>query len=127
MSTQLNELMAPEHVIEVHPDGSVTDGPAGVYAPEVSVELDADGQMVSLNPNDIQIDRGWALLNGYSGQYGYRGPIMADAEYIGGGLERDIRSTPGVYVAVTVIGVRPDGSSDTDDDIVGWAVARRAT
>lgn len=125
MTTQLNELMDPEHVIEVHPDGSITDGPAGVYAPEVSVDLDDDGQMISLNPNDVHIDSNWSLLTGYSGQYGYSGPIMDDAEFIGGGLERDIRSTPGIYVAVTVFGVRPNGSSDSDDDIVGWAVARR--
>ena len=42
MTTQLNERMEPEHVVEIHPDGSVTDGPAGVYAPEVSVDLDDD-------------------------------------------------------------------------------------
>ena len=124
MTTQLNDRMEPEHVVEIHPDGSVNDGPAGVYAPEVSVDLDDDGQMISLDPSDIQIDSRWSLLTGYSGQYGYSGPIMDPAEFIGGGLERDIRSTPGIYVAVTVIGVRPDGSSNCDDDIVGWAVAQ---
>lgn len=121
----LNDTMDFEHVVEVHPDGSVTDGPLGVYAPEVSVDLDADGQMISLNPNDIHVDRGWTLLNGYSGAYGYRGPIMDDAEFIGGGMEREILSNPGVYVAVLVNGIRPDGSSNLDDDLVGWAVARR--
>lgn len=125
MSAKLNDLMDFEHVVEVHPDGSITDGPSGVYAPEVSVDLDADGQMISLNPNDIHIDSGWSLLNGYSGQDRYPGPIMDDAEFIGGGMERDIRSTPGIYVAVTVSGIRPDGSSSLDDDIVGWAVARK--
>lgn len=125
MSAQLNDLMDFEHVVEVHPDGSVTDGPSGLYAPEVSVDLDADGQMISLNPNDIHIDGGWSLLNGYSGQDRYPGPIMDDAEFIGGGMERDIRSTPGIYVAVVVSGIRPDGSSSLDDDIVGWAVARK--
>lgn len=112
------------HVVEVHADGTVTDGPSGVYAPEVYVELDADGQMISLDPNDIQIDKGWTLLNGYSGQDRYRGPIMHDSEFIGGGMERDILSTPGVYAAVTVIGLRPDGEQN-DDDLVGWAVARK--
>ena len=125
MSASLNDLMEPEHVIEVHPDGRITDGPAGVYAPEVSVDLDADGQMLSLSPNDIHIDRGWTLLNGYSGQQGYPGPIMDDAEFIGGGLERDIRANPGIYVAVTVTGISPDGRMSDDDGIVGWAVARK--
>lgn len=124
MSVALNDKMEFHHVVQVHADGSVTDGPAGLYAPEVYVELDADGQMVSLNPNDIQIDKGWTLLNNYSGQQGYPGPIMHDSEYIGGGMERDILAEPGIYVAVTVIGLRPDGEQ-RDDDLVGWAVARR--
>jgi hypothetical protein len=124
MAVALNDKMEFHHVVQVHADGSVTDGPAGLYAPEVYVELDADGQMVSLNPNDIQIDKGWTLLNGYSGQDRYRGPIMHDSEYIGGGMERDILAEPGIYVAVTVIGLRPRGEQ-RDDDLVGWAVARR--
>lgn len=121
---RLNDRMDFEHVIQVHPDGSVTDGPAGIYAPEVTVDVDSDGQMISLNPNDIHIDSGWALMTGYSGAYGYSGPIMDDAEFIGGGMERDILATPGIYAAVTVTGMRPDGEQ-TDDDLVGWAVARK--
>lgn len=120
----LNDKMEFHHVVEVHADGSVTDGPSGLYAPEVYVELDSDGQMISLDPNDIQVGRGWELLNGYSGQDRYRGPIMHDSEFIGGGMERDILATPGVYAAVTVIGLRPDGEQN-DDDLVGWAVARK--
>ena len=120
----LNDRMEFDHVVEITADGSVIDGPAGVYAPEVTVDLDADGQMISLNPNDIQLSGDWTLLNGYSGQCGYRGPIMDDAEFIGGGMERDIISTPGVYVAVMVSGLRPDGHT-SEDDLVGWAVARR--
>jgi hypothetical protein len=49
---------------------------------------------------------------------------MDDAEFIGGGMERDILATPGVYVVVVVTGLRPDGQT-TDDDLVGWAVARK--
>jgi len=120
----LNDRMEFDHVVEVTSDGSVIDGPAGMHAPEVTVDLDADGQMISLNPNDIQIDSGWTLLNGYSGQHGYRGPIMDDAEFIGGGMARDIIGTPGVDVAVMVSGLRPDGHT-SEDDLVGWAVARR--
>jgi len=124
VTMRLNDVMEFDHVVQVHPDGSVTDGPAGIYAPEVTVDLDSEGSMISLNPADIHLDSGWTLLNGYSGQHGYPGPIMDDAEFIGGGMERDILATPGVYVVVVVTGLRPDGQT-TDDDLVGWAVARK--
>jgi hypothetical protein len=62
------------------------------------------------------------LLDGFSGQYGYSGPIMHPSEFIGGGMERHIRETPGLYVAVVVTDLDVD---DGDDDAVGWAVAYR--
>lgn len=101
---KLNDVMEFDHVVTVHDDGTVTDGPAGVYAPELS-----DGELT---------DPRWELLNGYSGQYCYSGPIMHASEYIGGGMERDILDTPGVYVALV------DYPSD-DSEPEGWAVARK--
>jgi len=98
----LNDMMEFDHVIRVHADGTVTDEP-GVYAPD-------------LHDDDEPI--GWTLLDGYSGQYGYSGPIMHASEYIGGGLARDILATPGVYVALV------NYLSD-DEEPEGWAVARK--
>lgn len=100
----LNSVMEFDHVIRVHADGTVTDEP-NVHAPELY-----DGELGGT---------GWTLLNGYSGQYNYAGPIMHNSEYIGGGLARDILAQPGVYVALV------NGTlSDDEDDAEGWAVAR---
>ncbi len=100
----LNDLMSFDHVVTVHDDGTVTDGPVGVYAPELY-----DGEILA---------DGWELLDGYSGQDRYSGPIMHASEYVGGRMARDILETPGVYVALVDYPV--DG-----DEPDGWAVARR--
>jgi hypothetical protein len=64
----------------------VTDAGTDVYAP-------------TLYDDELDSDR-WELLDGYSGQYGYSGPVMHPSEFIGGGMARDILATPGTYVAV---------------------------
>jgi hypothetical protein len=100
---ELNRVMEFDHVIEVHEGGHVTERD-DIYPPE-------------LIDDEIMGD-GWSLLNGYSGQYGYRGPIMHSSEFIGGGMARDILATPGVYVAL--VAYSTDG-----DEPDGWAVATR--
>jgi hypothetical protein len=105
----LNEIMEFDHVVTVHADGTITDGPREIYAPE-------------LFDNQLDSDR-WELLNGYSGQHGYSGPIMHNSEFIGGRMEDDIRSTPGTYVAL-VSNYPPDDDSDGELVSEGWAVAR---
>lgn len=105
----LNDIMDFDHIVEVHTDGSITDGPANLYAP-------------SLYDGDLDDSR-WELLTGYSGQYGYSGPIMHNSEYIGGGMERDILSTPGVYVALVCYWSPDEESTDDEHTIEGWAVA----
>jgi hypothetical protein len=82
----LSDLMEFDHPITVTDDGRVTDGPANLYAP-------------NLYDDDLDSDS-WELLNGYSGQDRYAGPIMHPSEFIGGGMARDILDTPGTYVAV---------------------------
>jgi hypothetical protein len=122
----------------VRADGTVHDVPLSrpngdplpqVYAPELSVDVDADGQLLTLDGADLRDQatrQGWELLDGYSGQYGYGGPIMHPSEYVGGDLERDILAEPGVYVVTTVACLGPDESDDQDGpDIAGWVVARR--
>lgn len=93
----LSRLMDFDHVVRVHADGSVTDAEPGVWAPELSPE----GRDVLTAASEAD---GWALLNGYSGQYGYRGPIMHPSEFIGGGMARDILARPGLYVALVAYG-----------------------
>lgn len=103
----LSDIMEFDHVIEVHEDGSITDR-SDLYAPVL-----IDGEMVS--------DR-WELLAGYSGQDRYSGPIMHESEFIGGGMEHEIRNTPGVYVAIIAESSVEDESNESTPE--GWAVAR---
>lgn len=109
----LTDVMDFDHVIEVHADGSITDGPEGVYAP-------------SLYDDELD-DTSWTLLNGYSGQDRYSGPVMHNSEYIGGQMERDIRERPGLYVAIVATWPTDDETDDEGDDVEGWAVAYKET
>lgn len=102
-AAELNSLMDFDHCIRVHPDGSVTDMDPRFYAPD-------------LYDDELQ-DQRWTLLNGYSSQDRYSGPMMHQSEFIGGSMARDILATPGVYVAL--INYPSDDSEPTE-----WAVAR---
>jgi hypothetical protein len=123
-----------DHVIRINADGEVEDV-KGVYAPDVFVQLadddygsilkDAEDEMVR------EVERqGWELMTGYSGQYGYHGPIMHVSEYVGGGLERDIRETPGLYVVVAVTGMYATEEQEEQEERngghpIGWVIARK--
>lgn len=112
MPQTLNDLMEFDHVIEVHEDGTISE-PQGIYAPEML---------------DDELDRqGWTLLTGWTGQYGYAGPTMHASEYIGGALERHIRETPGVYVAIVAYASADESIEESDGNPVdaGWAIARQ--
>ncbi len=107
----LNAIMDFGHVIRVAADGTVSE-PADVHVPEILYMTDDDVTG--------QLPDGWDLLTGYTGQSGYRGPVMHASEFIGGGLARDILATPGDYVAIVV-----DATDDEHPANVGWAVAFR--
>lgn len=120
----LNEAMGFDHPIRVHADGSVTDA-TDTYAPEVIVATDDDGSISREDDREMVRyleSQGWTVLDGYSGQYTYAGPIMHASEYIGGRMARDILEAPGVYVACAVYVL---GCADDDDPIAGWIVARK--
>lgn len=136
MRNELNELMEFDHVVHVHEDGTVTDNDTrGLYAPELNMETDNDGQSIHADDSDIKqqaASAGWELLQGFTGQYSYSGPVMHPSEYIGGGLERHIRATPGYYVACVVLAsCEYDGTTDCDIETgcdcepAGWAIAYR--
>ena len=142
----LNEIMEFDHVVfvdeygHVHDHNTLTPERAGwsrgvsarthLYAPELYQDHDGDpvaGQTPSRT--DVKADSralqalahsaGWdGLLEGFTGQYGYRGPIMHESEGIGGGLESYILENPGWYCAVVV----NDGDSE-DYEPCGWAIA----
>jgi hypothetical protein len=79
-------------------------------------------------PEDVldgEISGPWELLNGYSGQDRYAGPIMHNSEYLGGALEEDILNTPGVYVLLQLIYSPEEDAEDPEEYIhEGWAIAR---
>lgn len=124
-SGRLRDVMEFDHVVRVTADGNVFDAEPGVpYAPELYHD----------ETNDYDVGP-WSLMTGYTGQYGYRGPIMHASEFIGGGMARDIRATPGLYVAVVCNVdscedcVTEDGDEIPDPECrgehepAGWAVA----
>jgi hypothetical protein len=121
----LNDMMEFDHVVEVLEDGTVNETP-GIF---IYAEL-------NVNPageDEFSLEEGWELLQGFTGQYGYRGPVMHPSEFIGGGLERHILETPGYYVAL-VVNAYCDYSGETqceedsgcDCEPAGWAIAFKA-
>lgn len=96
----LNDQMEFDHVIEVLEGGVVIDR-MDIWAPELYED---------------EVSEGWTLMDGYSGQYRYSGPMMHQSEFIGGRMEEDILNTPGIYVAL--VNYPLDDSEPTE-----WAVA----
>lgn len=120
MAATLDSRMEFDHVIRVTPDGRVEDGPSDVWAPELHALSDKDGQHTAHTDADLDQqarDQGWELESGWTGQWSYGGPCMHPSEYIGGRLERHIRSTPGLWVAVVI--------EEDNGDADMWAVAYR--
>jgi hypothetical protein len=104
----LNNATEFDSPFRVNADGSVSDGPAGLYAPDLYDEELSDDA--------------WEMVNGYSGQDRYAGPIMHNSEYLGGGMARDILNSPGVYVVVAAA-YSPDEDDDEEETIwEGWAL-----
>lgn len=107
----LSSIMEFDHVIVVTEAGDVIDAPAGIHAPTLMDEaLD---------------DRLWELITyGYTGQHGYRGPVMHNSETIRGGLATHILTNPGTYVAVVADWTCADHDECDCDLTEGWAIAR---
>ena len=103
METPLNEIMEFDHIIQVHKDGTITDSDMSVGSTEAYFDL----RVMPDGEDDFYMSTGWELLRGFTGQYSYNGPVMHPSEFIGGGLERHIRETPGYYVALVVEAVEP--------------------
>ena len=104
----LNDLMEFGHIIEVR-NGKAFDSSkaADLYPPD----------LYWIGSSHVIEDGSWDLLDGYSGQCRYSGPIMHASEYIGGRIEKAILSRDGFYVALAC--------DDIDGQPVGWAVAYR--
>lgn len=143
---ELNNVMEFEHVIRVHNDGTVSDSPYSVGSQDAYFDL----TVTEDGTDQFDMSEGWELLTGFTGQYGYNGPVMHSSEYIGGGLAQHILETPGDYVVLevssyssehewqlstftgtktcAVCGLLPLDAEDAesfcrDDSPAGWAVA----
>ena len=125
MERSLNDIMEFDHVIKVAEDGTISDATDVVENFELRIELTDSGDW----QDAFFLPAGWELLTGFTGQYSYNGPVMHSSEFIGGGLERHIRETPGYYVALVVesdCGGTEDGCSAEDGcncEPAGWAIA----
>lgn len=110
MARTLNEIMEESYVIRIMEDGTISEDTPGVYAPELSVDTDRNGQILKVHEDAFLAAakrEGWDILTGWSGQYNYSGPFFGDGEYIGGKLEDHIRETPGYWVYVACRTDRP--------------------
>lgn len=112
--SELNSFMEFDSVIYSDGNGNI-ESVTGIYAPNLYYFETSEGKWEL--SEDIAP---WELMNGYSGQYSYSGPIMHTSEFIGGKMARDILEQEGYYVAVVAYYERPDDELDAD----GWAVAR---
>lgn len=99
-----------DHPFRIREDGSVEDVYPEFYPPSVYHDEESD----------VRIDgECWeAFSTGYTGQFGYRGPVMHASEFIGGRLETDMLESPGVYVITTV------ETDAEDDEPAGWIVLK---
>ena len=127
----LSSIMDFDHVIQVHEDGTVTHDNGGHSAPVLTMEVDADGQSIHANDEDLigqAKASGWTFVDGFSSQYRYHGPVMHSSERIGGNMARAILETPGYYVSLVVECEGPESDSDENENPLapaGWAVAYR--
>ena len=113
----LNEFMEFDRVIRSNGDGTFEH----VWeedAPDVYLYETESGtwELESLSGE-------WQFLAGFSGQYGYDGPLMHASEYIGGGLAEHIASVPGLYVAAVAYPLPLDEDEECEPD--AWVVLYR--
>lgn len=121
----LNSIMQFDHVVRVAPDGTVTDRVDGVWAPEIHIDTDDDGQILDQHERDMVEyvrSQGWELETGWTGQYLAKGsPVMHTSEFIGGALADHILATPGLWVACVVDTDNPE----CRDDVEGCVISSR--
>jgi len=108
-----------DHPFQIVGD-DVEDAPSGIYAPSVYHQ---DGTP------DVMIEGGeWeAVSYGWTGQHGYRGPVMHSSEFVGAGIAEDLtdaeRFDPGTIFVMCVVEVLPE-EGETDQEPAGWIMLR---
>ena len=105
MMQSLDDLMEFDTVVYSYGDGA---NAAKTWMATPYFEYESD--------DCYDIEDGWELLKGLSGQHGYGGPAMHPSEYVGGGLARYILENPGYYVVLYEL---------DDEEGDAWFVAKR--
>src|ERR1044072_5916294 len=112
-----------DHPFILNPDGTITDAPSGVYAPEAY-----NGVYAPDAPHDVYIpesDSWECAAYRMSGQHDYRGGVMHQSEYIGAGIARLLLSDePQTYC---VVEVRDDDGQFPGGDPICWPIVRYKT
>lgn len=93
-SINLSATIEFDSPFTVAPGGNVFHPLFGIYAPSVEHCVTED---ILIDSDDWE-----AFSVGYTGQYGYNGPVMHASEILGGRLAEDILNTPGTYVVCAV-------------------------
>ena len=91
-------------------------------------ELYSDGRG-GWKPDEYSIS-GWETVSeGFTGQYGYNGPVMHSSELLSGALAQKVIDEPGTYVLAEAHYMHDDNDQDEEDDepydVEGWVVLRK--
>lgn len=99
-------------------DGAVLDVP-GVWAPTASSSENEDGVW-----SEAELDStDWTLVShGWTGQFGYSGPVMHNSEFIGEGIAERLAELAEDYHAFAVLAVDCE-ALDGERELDGWVVA----
>jgi hypothetical protein len=112
MSTLAENINAVEfdHPFAIY-NGQVIEDIPGVYVPSVYNSDEAD----------IDIDSAYwvALSDGWTGQYGYNGPVMHPSEYIGEFIANRLEEIAEDYKAFGITEVMDDTDAD---NVIGWVI-----
>jgi hypothetical protein len=110
---ELNDIVEFDSPFNVDENGDVVTELTRVDA-VASAELLEDGTLW-LDGLDAGEHPLWRPVNGWSQQYGYRGPVMHASELLAGEMARELLRTPGTYSLTAVSSPESEG-----DDTAGW-------
>lgn len=91
------------------------------------VQVDTWAPEVYFSQDGLETPGDWEAVNGYSGQYGYSGPVMHPSEVMDGSkMEEYVRENPGTYALVVPTNVDAYDSDDPDAeiDVDGWVLLK---
>lgn len=128
------EFDSPFRIVRTLDSGeTIIESAPGVYAPDVTLSVDRDGNGVHNEEIDYtpwKESTRWQAINGYSGQHGYSGPTMHASELLAGGMARDVLADDGAVYVVTTVECYPNWEATEEeemevrDDPAGWMLLK---